>query len=66
MWERSSCGKHFRDARADLIVELGVITTNDAAKKLYRKFGFKAFGIIPRSLKRGDRYFDLELMRLDL
>lgn len=48
------------------IIELGVLTTNNAAKKLYGKFGFKAYGVIPRSLKRGDRYFDMELMRLEI
>ncbi len=48
------------------IIELSVVTTNIPAKKLYGRFGFKAFGLRPRSIKRGDRYFDLELMQLNL
>ena len=48
------------------IIELTVLTTNQAAKKLYTKFGFKAFGMLPRSVKRGDKYFDEELMRLEI
>lgn len=48
------------------IVELTVLTANDAARKLYGKFGFKVSGAVPRSRKRGDRYFDEQFMRLDL
>jgi RimJ/RimL family protein N-acetyltransferase len=48
------------------IIELSLITTNQVARRLYEKFGFKSFGIRPRSIKRGDAYFDEELMRLDL
>jgi len=48
------------------IIELTVLTTNDVARKLYAKFGFKSFGTRPRSIKRGGAYFDEELMRLDL
>ena len=48
------------------IIELTVLTTNEAAKKLYSKFGFKAIGVLPHSLKRGDRYLDEELMRLEI
>ena len=35
------------------IIELSVFTTNEVAKKLYRKFGFRTFGTRPRSIKRG-------------
>lgn len=48
------------------IIELDVLTANIAAKELYEKFGFKKYGVRPRSLKRGDRYFDEELMRLEM
>jgi ribosomal protein S18 acetylase RimI-like enzyme len=48
------------------VIELGVLTTNTPAKKLYAKFGFKRFGLRPHSFKRGDRYFDEELMRSEL
>ena len=48
------------------IIELSVFTTNQVARKLYEKFGFKTFGVRPRSNKRGDMYFEQQLMRLDL
>jgi len=48
------------------VVELTVLTANTAAKRLYGKFGFKTYGARPRSLKRGDKYFDEELMRLEI
>lgn len=48
------------------IIELCVLTTNQAAKKLYEKLGFKTFGTRPKSIKRGDKYFDESLMRLEL
>lgn len=48
------------------IIELSLLTTNQVARRLYEKFGFKSFGTRPRSVKRGDTYFDEELMRLDL
>ena len=48
------------------IIELSVLTANIPAKKLYGKFGFKTFGARPRSIKRGDKYFDEELMRLEI
>jgi len=47
-------------------VELSVLTTNIVAKKLYERFGFRSYGVRPRSMKRGDLYFDEELMRLEL
>ena len=39
------------------MIEIIVLTTNQAAKRLYEKFGFKAFGVRPRSVKKGDGYF---------
>jgi RimJ/RimL family protein N-acetyltransferase len=48
------------------IIELGVLTVNNVAKRLYGKFGFKTFGVRPRSIKRGDMYLDMELMQLEI
>jgi RimJ/RimL family protein N-acetyltransferase len=48
------------------IVELCVLSSNQSAKKLYEKFGFKTFGIRPKSIKRGDSYFDEDMMRLEI
>lgn len=47
-------------------IELSVFTTNQVAKKLYERSGFKTFGTRKRSVKRGDRYFDEDLMSLEL
>ena len=48
------------------IIEARVFTTNEAAKNLYRKFGFKTWGIAPGYVKRGRRYIDMEYMYLKL
>ena len=34
--------------------------------RLYQRLGFQAYGIEPRGLKAGDRYFDQELLVLRL
>ena len=44
------------------IVSLGVLTTNKRAYSLYRKLGFIEYGMRPKSVKRGKRYFDEILM----
>jgi RimJ/RimL family protein N-acetyltransferase len=41
-----------------------VSTTNLAARQLYLQLGFRVYGLEPRGLKVGDRYFDQELMVL--
>jgi len=43
-------------------IHLGVVTTNAAARALYRSLGFSAYGTERRALKVGDRYVDEELM----
>ena len=48
------------------IIELSVYSTNDVAKKLYEKAGFKVFGLRPRTAKRGELYLDEYLMSLFL
>ena len=47
-------------------LELTVFSNNLTAKKLYEKFGFEPIGVRPRAVKRGDAYFDEELMTLAL
>ena len=45
---------------------LAVVTTNTAARRLYRSLGFEVYGTQPRALKEGDQYWDEELMILRL
>lgn len=45
-------------------VNLTVNASNEKAKKLYKKLGFKVFGIEERALKVKDTYFDEEHMVL--
>lgn len=57
-----------RAARVDGLeqLHLAVVTTNAAARHLYRAMGFEPYGVEPRALKLGDRYWDEELMVLQL
>ena len=48
------------------LVGLSVITVNQAARQLYLNAGFRPYGLEPRSLKVGDRYYDEEHMILEL
>jgi ribosomal protein S18 acetylase RimI-like enzyme len=50
----------------DHVVQLhaAVVTTNDAARRLYRTLGFTPYGLEPRGLACAGRYFDQELMVL--
>ena len=43
-----------------------VTTSNEAARQLYRSLGFQTYGLEPRGLKIGERYFDQELLVLML
>jgi ribosomal protein S18 acetylase RimI-like enzyme len=45
---------------------LDVTTTNAGARALYARCGFRTVAIRPRTLKVGKRYYDEELMVLDL
>jgi ribosomal protein S18 acetylase RimI-like enzyme len=48
-------------------LHLAVVTTNVAARQLYRSLGFAVYGLEPRALKLGtDQYWDEELMILRL
>jgi RimJ/RimL family protein N-acetyltransferase len=39
---------------------------NAAAQALYRSLGFKSFGIEPRAMRVGDKFYDEEHMVLQL
>ena len=56
-------------ARQDSTLEqilLAVATTQDAARGLYRAFGFNTYGTEPRALKIDSTYVDEELMILEM
>lgn len=48
------------------LLHLTVNTANPVARRLYERRGFTCFGVDPRSLKVGGRYYDEALMVLDL
>ena len=45
---------------------LDVTTVNTGARALYASLGFRGVAVKPCALKVGDRYYDEELMVLDL
>jgi len=45
---------------------LDVTTINTGARALYASCGFRTVAVRPRTMKVGDRYYDEELMMLDL
>jgi ribosomal protein S18 acetylase RimI-like enzyme len=45
-------------------IQLAVATTQEAAKQLYRSFGFETYGTEPRALKVGSEYVDEDHMIL--
>ncbi len=47
-------------------IQLSVFAVNYAAIRLYRSVGFVRWGTLPRAVRRGRRYFDQDLMFLDL
>ena len=47
-------------------IELTVLSSNERAIGLYKKFGFRRVGTLPKALKRAGRYFDDDLMYLEL
>ncbi|MBO0962676.1 GNAT family N-acetyltransferase [Neobacillus sp. MM2021_6] len=47
-------------------INLGVIASNQKAKRLYQKLGFKTFGVEERALIVDGVYYDDEYMVLDL
>ena len=47
-------------------IRLSTVTVNDGARALYRSLGFVPYGIEPRAVKDGNRYYDEEWMMLML
>jgi len=47
-------------------IHLTVVSTNEAAKRLYTSLGFEVYGVEPHALKFGGQYFDEDLMVLKL
>lgn len=47
-------------------ITLAVTVGNDAARRLYERFGFVFSHRDPRYIKIDDRYYDIDWMRLDL
>ena len=47
-------------------LDLTVTDSNARAKALYEQAGFRAFGVAPKAIKLGNRYFDKCHMALDL
>jgi ribosomal protein S18 acetylase RimI-like enzyme len=47
-------------------LHLMVVTTNDAARSLYRSMGFKVYGTVLQAFKVDEQYWDEELMVLRL
>ncbi len=47
-------------------LHLMVVTTNDAARSLYRSMGFEVYGTVFQALKVDEQYWDDELMILRL
>lgn len=45
-------------------LNLTVVTTNEKAKKLYTKLGFKVFGLEEKALKISDTYYNEEYLSL--
>ena len=45
---------------------IGVVTTNQAARRLYASLGFISYGLESEALKIGDRYLDEDFLSLDL
>jgi ribosomal protein S18 acetylase RimI-like enzyme len=54
-----------REAGA-LVLQLTVTAGNAPAQLLYKRMGFQVYGVERRALKVGDRFYDEELMALDL
>jgi RimJ/RimL family protein N-acetyltransferase len=47
-------------------INLTVVSTNVKAKNLYERVGFKVFGTEKNSIKRGGKYYDEDLMALQI
>ena len=48
------------------VIQLAVVSGNDAALRLYNRLGFVQYGVEPNALKQEGRYFDEILMTKEL
>ena len=48
------------------LIQLTVVSENEAARRLYADLGFVEYGIERNALKQGGRYYDEILMAKDL
>lgn len=48
------------------IITLGVFSDNQRAINLYKKFGFKEYGLLPNGVIRKDDHYDQIYMYLDV
>jgi ribosomal protein S18 acetylase RimI-like enzyme len=48
------------------VLQLDVVSENEAARRLYARLGFVEYGIEHKALKQGGRYYDEVLMAKDL
>lgn len=48
------------------VIELSYLAYNKRAQSFYAKLGFKPEGVVRRSVKEGDRYYDERMMVLEL
>jgi ribosomal protein S18 acetylase RimI-like enzyme len=48
------------------LIQLCVVSENEAARRLYATLGFVQYGLEKNALKQGDRYYDEVLMALPL
>ena len=53
-------------SRHVIMLEAAVGLTNDGARRTYHGLGFKPYGIQRKALRVGDRFYDEELLYLDL
>lgn len=58
-----SIGKAFHSSEIEQII-LGVVDSNPAAISIYKKFGFRQYGIIKNYFKQGDEYWTQVFMIL--
>jgi ribosomal protein S18 acetylase RimI-like enzyme len=58
--------EHGRSLAGVRKLQLSVITTQPAARALYRSLGFRSFGIDPEALYVDGKYLDEEYMNLAL
>jgi RimJ/RimL family protein N-acetyltransferase len=48
------------------LIQLAVVSDNEAARRLYQRLGFVEYGIEKKALKQDGRYYDEVLMAKEL